>query len=89
VPSAGEAAVLERLAAGASLQQIATDLGMSRRGVDYRITRLRHKLRADGPGGAPTNSAALIARAYALGILHPAVWPPRVAELQQPDEPGD
>jgi PAS domain S-box-containing protein len=88
VPSAGEAAVLERLAAGASLQQIATDLGMSRRGVDYRITRLRHKLRADGPGGAPTNSAALIARAYALGILHPAVWPPRVAELQPPDEPA-
>ncbi len=80
VPSAGEAAVLERLAAGASLQQIATDLGMSRRGVDYRITRLRHKLRADGPGGTPTNSAALIARAYALGILHPAVWPPRVAD---------
>src|SRR4051812_40178536 len=89
VPSAGEAAVLERLAAGASLQQIASDLGMSRRGVDYRITRLRHKLRADGPGGAPTNSAALIARAYALGILHPAVWPPRVADLQQPDDAGD
>ncbi|WP_214407648.1 PAS domain S-box protein [Pseudonocardia lacus] len=89
MPSAGEAAVLERLAAGASLQQIASDLGMSRRGVDYRITRLRHKLRADGPGGAPANSAALIARAYALGILHPAVWPPRVAELQQPDEQSD
>jgi PAS domain S-box-containing protein len=89
VPSAGEAAVLERLAAGASLQQIASDLGMSRRGVDYRITRLRHKLRADGPGGAPTNSAALIARAYALGILHPAVWPPRVADLQQPEDAGD
>jgi PAS domain S-box-containing protein len=89
MPSAGEAAVLERLAAGASLQQIASDLGMSRRGVDYRITRLRHKLRADGPGGAPTNSAALIARAYALGILHPAVWPPRVAELQHPDDRSD
>jgi PAS domain S-box-containing protein len=89
VPSAGEAAVLERLAAGASLQQIASDLGMSRRGVDYRITRLRHKLRADGPGGAPTNSAALIARAYALGILHPAVWPPRVVDLQPPDDTAD
>lgn len=89
VPSTGEAAVLERLAAGASLQQIATDLGMSRRGVDYRITRLRHKLRADGPGGAPTNSAALIARAYALGILHPAVWPPRVVEFRPPDETAD
>jgi PAS domain S-box-containing protein len=89
MPSAGEAAVLERLAAGASLQQIASELGMSRRGVDYRITRLRHKLRADGPAGAPATSAALIARAYALGILHPAVWPPRVAELQPPDERGD
>jgi PAS domain S-box-containing protein len=86
LPSAGEAAVLERLAAGASLQQIATDLGMSRRGVDYRITRLRHKLRADGPGGAPATSAALIARAYTLGILHPAVWPPRVVDLPQIDD---
>jgi PAS domain S-box-containing protein len=87
LPSAGEAAVLERLAAGASLQQIATDLGMSRRGVDYRITRLRHKLRADGPAGAPATSAALIARAYALGILHPAVWPPKVVDRQQAEDP--
>ena len=89
LPSAGEAAVLERLATGASLQQIATDLGMSRRGVDYRITRLRHKLRADGPGGAPATSAALIARAYALGILHPAVWPPKVVDHQQADDRPD
>lgn len=86
LPSAGEAAVLERLAAGASLQQIATDLGMSRRGVDYRITRLRHKLRADGPAGAPATSAALIARAYALGILHPTTWPPKVVDRQQAED---
>ena len=44
---------------------------------------------ATAEAGAPANSAALIARAYALGILHPAVWPPRVAELQQPDERSD
>ncbi|HXV94376.1 MAG TPA: PAS domain-containing protein [Pseudonocardia sp.] len=77
-PTPAEAAVLERLAAGMTLQQIADELGLSRRGVDYRITRLRHKLRADGPDGTPATSAAVVARAYAVGVLHPSAWPPRV-----------
>lgn len=77
-PSDAEAAVLSRLAAGRSIQQIADDLRLTRRGVDYRIAQLRRKLRADGPDGAPATSAALVARAYTLGILTSAVWPPRI-----------
>jgi PAS domain S-box-containing protein len=77
-PSDAEAAVLSRLAAGRSIQQIADDLRLTRRGVDYRIAQLRRKLRAEGPDGAPATSAALVARAYTLGILTASVWPPRV-----------
>jgi PAS domain S-box-containing protein len=77
-PSDAEAAVLTRLAAGRSIQQIADDLRLTRRGVDYRISQLRRKLRTDGPDGCPTTSAALVARAYALGILITSTWPPNV-----------
>lgn len=77
-PSDAEAAVLARLAAGRSIQQIADDLRLTRRGVDYRIAQLRRKLRADGPDGAPATSAALVARAYTLGLLTSTVWPPRL-----------
>lgn len=77
-PSDAEAAVLTRLAAGRSIQQIADDLRLTRRGVDYRIAQLRRKLRTDGPDGCPATSAALVARAYALGILITSTWPPNV-----------
>lgn len=80
VMTAPETAVLERLAAGESLAEIADDLGLTRRGVDYRVSQLRRKLRADGPGGVPATATALVARAYALGIMHPSAWPPRVIE---------
>jgi PAS domain S-box-containing protein len=83
-PTPAEAAVLERLASGRTQQQIADELGLTRRGIDYRITRLRQRLRTDEPGGEPATSAALVARAYALGILHPFMWPPHVVERDQP-----
>jgi PAS domain S-box-containing protein len=85
-PTEAEAAVLERLASGLTFQQIADDLKLTRRGVDYRITKLRHKLRADGAQKVPATTAALIARAYALGILQAGAWPPRIAEVLSPDE---
>jgi PAS domain S-box-containing protein len=78
-PTPAEAAVLQRLASGLTFQQIADDLQLTRRGVDYRITKLRHKLRADSSQPVPATTAALIARAYALGILQPGAWPPRAA----------
>lgn len=75
-PTEGELAVLSLLAAGGSIGRIATELGLTRRGVDYRLSRLRSKLRADGPGGVPATGAALVARAYVLGVLEQPAWPP-------------
>ena len=76
-PTAAEIAVLTGLASGLTLQQVAVRLGLTRRGVDYRLARLRQKLRADGPTGVPATTAGVVARGYALGLLTPETWPPR------------
>ena len=76
-PTPAEIAVLTGLASGLTLQQVAVRLGLTRRGVDYRLARLRQKLRADGPGGVPATTAGVVARGYALGLLTPETWPPR------------
>jgi PAS domain S-box-containing protein len=89
VPTPPEAAVLELLAAGRTIQQIASEVGLSRRGVDYRVGRLRHKLRLDGPDGCPATAAGLVARAYTLGLLRPQHWPPRVAIQNALDDDPD
>jgi PAS domain S-box-containing protein len=76
-PTAAEIAVLTGLASGLTLQQVAVRLGLTRRGVDYRLARLRQKLRTDGPGGIPATTAGVVARGYAIGLLTPGTWPPR------------
>jgi len=76
-PTPAEIAVLTGLASGLTLQQVAVRLGLTRRGVDYRLARLRQKLRVDGPGGVPATTAGVVARGYALGLLTPETWPPR------------
>jgi PAS domain S-box-containing protein len=76
-PTPAEIAVLTGLASGLTLQQVAVRLGLTRRGVDYRLARLRQKLRVDGPGGVPATTAGVVARGYALGLLAPETWPPR------------
>ena len=85
--TAPEAAVLQRLAAGATLQQIATELKLSRRGVYYRVAKLRHKLRFDGTSTLPATIAAVIARAYAIGLLQRGTWPPRVSGIEDDNAP--
>ncbi len=78
LPTEAEIAVLTGLASGLTLQQVAGRLGLTRRGVDYRLARLRQKLRADGPGGTvPATTAGVVARGYAMGLLTPGTWPPR------------
>lgn len=76
-PTPAEIAVLTGLASGLTLQQVAVRLGLTRRGVDYRLARLRQKLRADSAGGVPATTAGVVARGYALGLLTPETWPPR------------
>ena len=65
-PTPAEIAVLTGLASGLTLQQVAVRLGLTRRGVDYRLARLRQKL--EGPGGVPATTAGVVARGYALGL---------------------
>ncbi|QNP76213.1 hypothetical protein IAG44_42570 [Streptomyces roseirectus] len=63
--------VLEGLAAGLSTQQLASRLGLSSHGIEYHVGSMLRKLNAP-------NRPALVARAYALGILVPGCWPPQV-----------
>jgi PAS domain S-box-containing protein len=70
-----EGRVLALLAGGATTAGAARELGLSKDGVTYHLRRL----------SARWNTATrteLIARAYALGVLSPGVWPPeaRTAE---------
>ena len=70
-----DARIVEGLAAGESTEQIAARLHFSRQGVEYRITRLLRKFGA-------TNRAALVSRAYTLGLLRAGSWPPKVMDAR-------
>ena len=69
--SALEARTLEGLAAGMTNSALGRALSLSRQGLDYHLAQLRRKLHA-------RSRCALVARAYALGVVTPGVWPPRV-----------
>ncbi|MFE0347474.1 PAS domain-containing protein [Streptomyces griseoluteus] len=66
-----EGAVLALLARGATTGRAARELGLSRDGVAYHLRRLSARWHA-------ANRTELVARDYALGVLAPGVWPPRV-----------
>ncbi|WP_435852432.1 LuxR C-terminal-related transcriptional regulator [Streptomyces sparsogenes] len=66
-----EASILEGIASGLSTIPLASRLYLSRQGVEYHVTRLLRKL------GVP-NRAALVSRAYSLGVLEVGSWPPKV-----------
>lgn len=65
-----ERRVLALLAGGATTARAARELGLSRDGVTYHLRRLSARWGA-------ANRTELVARAYALGVLLPGVWPPR------------
>ena len=66
-----ELRVLQFVALGLTSREIAERLWVSRQAVTYHIGNLFTKLRADSRAG-------LVARAYAIGILSPGMWPPGV-----------
>ncbi|MFF4568117.1 PAS domain-containing protein [Streptomyces sp. NPDC001410] len=72
-----EGQVLALLAGGAATTRAARELGLSKDGVTYHLRRLSARWSA-------SNRTELVARAYALGVLSPGVWPPeaRVAEAE-------
>jgi PAS domain S-box-containing protein len=66
-----DAKILESVAAGVSSVQIASKLHLSRQGVEYHVSAMLRKLNAP-------NRAALVSRAYSMGVLAIGVWPPKV-----------
>ncbi|MFF7754540.1 PAS domain S-box protein [Streptomyces sp. NPDC007971] len=65
-----EGRVLALLAQGATTARAARELGLSKDGVTYHLRRLSARWNA-------ANRTELVARAYALGVLVPGVWPPQ------------
>ncbi|MER7000937.1 PAS domain-containing protein [Streptomyces sp. NPDC000410] len=63
--------VLLRLAQGKPNADIARAVGMSRQALDYHLSRLRQELEAP-------SRTAVVARAFALGLLDSTVWPPEL-----------
>ncbi|MEU7722022.1 PAS domain-containing protein [Streptomyces tibetensis] len=67
-----EARILALLAAGTTTARAARETGLTTDGVTYHLRRLSSRWDA-------SNRTELVARAYALGVLRPGVWPPEVA----------
>ncbi|MER6025883.1 PAS domain-containing protein [Streptomyces sp. NPDC001851] len=67
-----EGRVLALLAGGATTAGAARELGLSKDGVTYHLRRLSVRWHA-------ANRTELVARAYALGVLTPGVWPPEAS----------
>ncbi|MET7550944.1 PAS domain-containing protein [Streptomyces sp. NPDC005500] len=65
-----EVELLLALASGASNAELQSRTMLARQTVDYHLANLRAKLGAD-------SRAAIVARAYAIGVLEPGCWPPR------------
>jgi DNA-binding CsgD family transcriptional regulator len=68
-----DARILEGIAAGMSTIPLASRLYLSRQAIEYHVTGLLRKLRVP-------NRAALVSRAYSMGVLTVGVWPPKVVE---------
>ncbi|MGI5430494.1 PAS domain S-box protein [Streptomyces sp. CA-179760] len=67
-----EARILALLAAGATTARTARETGLTIDGVTYHLRRLSSRWHA-------ATRTELVARAYALGVLAPGVWPPEVS----------
>ncbi|MGF1652933.1 MAG: hypothetical protein ACFCUP_06400 [Actinomycetales bacterium] len=72
-----EREVLCHVASGATTAKVAGLTHLSRQGVDYNLRTLMERFGA-------SNRAELVARAYTLGVLAPATWPPRIADEPLP-----
>lgn len=66
-----EAKILQGIAAGVSTVDLAGKLYLSRQGVEYHIHSMMRRFKVK-------NRTALVSRAYAVGLLTPENWPPKV-----------
>ncbi|MFI6151574.1 LuxR C-terminal-related transcriptional regulator [Kitasatospora sp. NPDC051170] len=67
-----EARILAAAARGATTARIAKEIGLTTDGVNYHLTRLTRRWHVP-------NRTALVARAYAYGVLAADTWPPEPA----------
>jgi len=67
-----DACILEGVAAGCSTAELASELYLSRQGVEYHIGLMLRQFQVP-------NRVALVSRAHTLGVLGIESWPPRVA----------
>ncbi len=67
-----DARILKGVAMGMSTVNLAAKLYLSRQGVEYHVGTMLKKFKA-------SNRPALVSRAYSLGVLDAASWPPKVA----------
>lgn len=65
-----DARILEGVAAGVSTMCLASNLYLSRGGIEYHVDVLLRRLKVN-------NRPALVSKAYSMGLLRPG-WPPRV-----------
>jgi DNA-binding CsgD family transcriptional regulator len=65
-----DARILEGVAAGLATIQLARKLYLSRQGVEYHVSAMLRRFRV-------TNRAALVSKAYSMGIFSVGTWPPR------------
>ncbi|MCX4668949.1 PAS domain S-box protein [Streptomyces sp. NBC_01381] len=80
VATPSEARILALLATGATTERAARETGLTRDGVTYHLRRLTERWGA-------SNRTELVARAYALGVLVPGEWPPKVAAAATGGQP--
>lgn len=66
-----EAEILALLAAGLSTNEVGRELHISGHTVTHHIGKMMNRIEA-------SNRTELVARGYALGVLCPLRWPPRV-----------
>ncbi|MCX4909692.1 response regulator transcription factor [Streptomyces sp. NBC_00878] len=67
-----DAQLLEGLADGASTDELASRLYLSRQGIEYRVRAMFRRFGA-------SNRTQLVAKAYSRGVLAERDWPPKVA----------
>ncbi|MEV7228843.1 LuxR C-terminal-related transcriptional regulator [Polymorphospora sp. NPDC051019] len=67
-----DARILQGVAMGMSTVNLAGELYLSRQGVEYHVATMMKKLKAP-------NRAALVSRAYSMGVLNAGTWPPQVS----------
>lgn len=66
-----DARILEGIAYGESTVRLATKMFLSRQGVEYHVGNMLRKFKVP-------NRAALVSKAFSMGLFGVASWPPKV-----------